>query len=66
MRTFLMIITVLSLCSVYSASVSDKDKKCGQWEGRQLYQGEKGGCYYIKIKNKKRTKIYVDKVKCNC
>lgn len=44
----------------------DKDKKCNTWEGHQLYHGEKGGCYYIKIKNKKRTKVYVDKSKCNC
>jgi hypothetical protein len=60
-KTISLIATLL-LCSFGN----DKDKKCNEWEGHQLYKGEKGGCYYVKIKNKKRTKVYVDKEKCNC
>lgn len=59
---------IVSICTIvlFASFDGDKDKKCNKWEGHQLYQGEKGGCYYIKIKNKKRTKVYVDKEKCNC
>jgi hypothetical protein len=60
---------VLLICAgmvLFSALAADKDTKCNKWENRQLYKGEKGGCYYIKIVNKKRTKVYVDKEKCKC
>jgi hypothetical protein len=47
------------------AGLKDADKKCTEkFEGRTLYVGEKGGCYYITIKDKKRVKNYVDRSLC--
>lgn len=49
-------------------SVNAKDLKCGKYKNRQLYMGEKGGCYYrVKGKDGKMDKVYIDKVNCkNC
>ncbi len=41
-----------------------KPKPCGTWKGKNLYKGEKGGCYYLK--SKKKVKVYVDKNFCKC
>ncbi len=59
---------VLSLALIFSTSLfaGDKDTKCGKLENRQLYKGEKGGCFYKTKKNGKMEKVYVDKSKCNC
>ncbi|NBB20466.1 DNA/RNA non-specific endonuclease [Runella sp. CRIBMP] len=39
------------------------DTKCRQYNGRQLYIGKSGGCYYI---NSNGNKTYVDRDLCNC
>lgn len=39
------------------------DSICGTHEGKQLYEGPEGGCYYI---NSNDNKTYVDRSECNC
>ncbi|AXE17213.1 DNA/RNA non-specific endonuclease [Runella rosea] len=39
------------------------DTKCRQYNGRQLYIGKSGGCYYI---NSNGNKSYVERDLCNC
>lgn len=39
------------------------DPKCGTYNGKQLYRGPQGGCYYI---NSNGNKTYVDRSYCNC
>lgn len=39
------------------------DVKCGIYNGKQLYRGPKGGCYYI---NSNGNKTYVDRSYCTC
>ncbi len=36
---------------------------CGLYNGKQLYKGPSGGCYYI---NSSGKKTYVAKNKCSC
>ena len=36
---------------------------CGTYNGKQLFKGSDGGCYYI---NSNGNKTYVDRSKCNC
>lgn len=38
------------------------DWKCGTHNGKQLWTGPKGGCYYI---NSNGNKTYVDRSECN-
>ena len=42
---------------------STGDPKCGFYNGKQLYRGPKGGCYYI---NSNGNKTYVDRSFCTC
>lgn len=44
-------------------STNDDDIPCGFHNGKQLYLGPKGGCYYINTNNNKE---YVDRSECNC
>lgn len=39
------------------------DSPCGLHNGKQLYKGPQGGCYYI---NSNGNKTYVDRSYCNC
>ncbi|GAA0542778.1 hypothetical protein [Chitinophaga japonensis] len=36
---------------------------CGYHNGKRLYKGAQGGCYYI---NSNGNKTYVDRSECNC
>ncbi len=36
---------------------------CGKHNGKQLYTGPRGGCYYY---NSNGNKTYVDRSECNC
>lgn len=38
------------------------DWKCGTHNGKQLWTGPRGGCYYI---NSNGNKTYVDRSECN-
>lgn len=44
-------------------STALKEWKCGTHNGKQLWTGPRGGCYYY---NSKRNKVYVDRNECNC
>lgn len=37
--------------------------RCGTYNGKTLYTGPQGGCYYY---NSNGNKTYVDRSKCNC
>ncbi|WP_198553842.1 hypothetical protein [Tenacibaculum sp. Bg11-29] len=37
--------------------------RCGTHNGKKLWTGPKGGCYY---KNSNGNKTYVDRSECNC
>ncbi len=49
---------------VLMAVMSFKPIPCGKYQGRNIYKGEKGGCYYLKTK--KKIKVYIDKKHCKC
>ncbi len=53
----------VSLVKPEKYHLSDISFKCGYHNGKKLYKGPKGGCYYI---NSNGNKTYVDRKKCNC
>lgn len=70
MKRFKFIICLLLLLSLSTSnctkdddSVSGSDYPCGFHNGKQLYTGPKGGCYYF---NSNGNKTYVDRSECNC
>lgn len=48
---------------LFSCSKSDSAPSCGTHNGKQLFKGPEGGCYYI---NSNGNKTYVDASECNC
>jgi hypothetical protein len=58
--------TLTALCAgvILLASMSFKPIPCGKHNGKNLYKGEKGGCYYLK--GKKKEKVYIDRKFCKC
>lgn len=64
MKTFLSTLLMAIVILATTSELSAKPKPCGTYNGRNLYKGEKGGCYYLKTK--KKIKTYVDKKHCNC
>lgn len=67
---FLFISVVLTQCSTDTDGIEEQDTqetrtewKCGFHNGKQLWTGPKGGCYY---KNSNGNKTYVDRSECNC
>lgn len=60
------LVLIIALSINIGAFADKKETKCGKYENRQLYKGEKGGCYYKTRKNGKQEKVYIDKSKCNC
>ncbi len=46
-----------------STRISIKEWECGTHNGKILYTGPRGGCYY---KNSNGNKTYVDRSECNC
>ena len=57
LKVFLLAVMVLSLSAF-------KPVPCGKYKGRNIYKGEKGGCYYMK--GKKKVHVYIDKKFCKC
>lgn len=59
----------MSFICVFACSSSDDtietvaDIKCGFHNGKQLWKGPQGGCYYY---NDNDNKTYVDRDECNC
>lgn len=62
------LLTSVVLSFALLAANAGGDAKCGKYNGRQLYMGDKGGCYYrTKGKDGKMDKVYVDRSNCkNC
>ncbi len=44
-------------------SSSNDPIECGTHNGKQLYKGPEGGCYYM---NSNGNKTYVDRSECDC
>lgn len=75
MKKVLLVISALILFSCGSgdepapntqygrAPVQNNDWRCGTYNGKALYTGPEGGCYYI---NSSGNKQYVDRSNCNC
>ncbi|GJM63271.1 hypothetical protein PEDI_38230 [Persicobacter diffluens] len=57
---FLFLIIVLPMLSCED---NGPQPDCGTHNGKQLYQGPRGGCYYI---NSNNNKTYVDRSECDC
>ena len=62
---------LIGLSSFISCDSSESDNKeetrtewrCGTHNGKLLWTGPQGGCYY---KNSNGNKTYVDRSECNC
>lgn len=52
-----------SKTSTNTSNTSSGDTPCGYHNGKQLYKGPQGGCYYI---NSNGNKTYVNRSECNC
>lgn len=72
MRKLKFIFVVLALLLLSTSNCTDDsneidnnggDYPCGFYNGKQLYTGPKGGCYYY---NSNGNKTYVDRSECNC
>lgn len=63
--TLLLCITCFSSCdSENQNSFQESEEwRCGFHNGKQLWTGPRGGCYY---KNSNGNKTYVDRSECNC
>ncbi len=46
-----------------NSSGSSGEIPCGYHNGKRLYKGSQGGCYYY---NDNGNKTYVDRSECNC
>ncbi|KGL62926.1 hypothetical protein [Polaribacter sp. Hel1_85] len=57
---FIFLISVSSFISCESEE--DKEWTCGTHNGKTLYTGPEGGCYYY---NSNNNKTYVDRSECN-
>lgn len=58
---FSMFLLLTFSCSKDSDSPSPQP--CGTRNGKTLYKGADGGCYYL---NSSGNKTYVDRSECNC
>jgi hypothetical protein len=68
--SLLLVIATTTACSsggddtpVPSSSSSGTKSNCGSHNGKQLFLGPQGGCYYI---NSNGNKEYVSRSECNC
>lgn len=59
----LLILLSFSTSNCTEDNDSGSDYPCGFHNGKQLYTGPKGGCYYY---NSSGNKTYVDRSECNC
>lgn len=57
-------ITLAVLClSLSSCGSDDSNPSCGTYNGKTVYKGPQGGCYY---NNSSGNKEYVDRSYCKC
>ncbi|RDI07028.1 hypothetical protein DEU42_113128 [Flavobacterium sp. AG291] len=54
---FFLLALIIIACS------NSDDSTCGTYNGKSVYEGPQGGCYYI---NSSGNKEYVDRSYCNC
>ncbi len=65
----ILMILILFACvnvgceEISSNSSSSSDTPCGYHNGKRLYKGPRGGCYYM---NSNNNKTYVDRSECHC
>ncbi len=55
---------IIGLLCLSVSILTAKPIPCGTHNGKNLYKGKNGGCYYLKTK--KKVKVYVDKTYCKC
>ncbi|WP_428740159.1 hypothetical protein [Tenacibaculum sp.] len=77
MKKLIIILSLILYVSCSTSSNSDENNlldenthedsasewKCGTHNGKTLWTGPKGGCYYY---NSKGNKTYVDRSECHC
>jgi hypothetical protein len=67
MKNFLILLSVFLFVACSKAgdesTPSSNSNPCGTHNGKQLYKGSQGGCYYI---NSNGNKTYVEAGECNC
>ncbi|MGG8497727.1 hypothetical protein ACQY1Q_15055 [Tenacibaculum sp. TC6] len=68
MKKTTIILLAITLGLFYNSCSPEEDNLaeewvCGTHNGKTLYTGPKGGCYYY---NDNRNKVYVERSKCNC
>lgn len=54
---------LINSCSRDNEPSNDYERECGTYNGKTLYTGPKGGCYY---KQTDGEKTYVERVYCKC
>lgn len=54
---------VLSIYSCGREEAHEQERECGVYNGKVLYTGPRGGCYY---KQTDGEKTYVDRSNCKC
>ncbi|MCD8401383.1 hypothetical protein [Tenacibaculum finnmarkense] len=62
----IILLSLFILAYVFNSCSDDKtikDWKCGIHNGKTLWKGSEGGCYYY---NDNENKIYVDRAECKC
>lgn len=59
----LLPLAFIMLCLCACSKDSESEKACGSHNGKQLYKGPEGGCYYY---NSNDNKTYVERSECNC
>jgi hypothetical protein len=57
-------VLILGIAFGALVSMTYDNKPCGKYKNRNLYEGQQGGCYYLK--GKEHKKIYVNKKYCKC
>jgi len=76
MKKLLLILSIVFCISTFSScdieedasdsiaeTTSETEWECGTHNGKTLWTGPRGGCYY---KNSNGNKTYVDRSECNC
>lgn len=66
MKKFLFLLIVLMFTNGYAYEgnfIAYQTKTKCTYKGKVLYEGPRGGCYYI---NKNNNKTYVDRSFCRC
>ena len=69
-KHILLLILLCSCLNIISCDSTESNEdetrtewKCGTHNGKVLWTGPQGGCYY---KNSNGNKTYVDRSECNC